>query len=162
MPARPEGHATRPQACLRTLLLLSTMVVAVVGCGPSKPNYQPVRGKVSTSDGEACDGALVVFHPKDAARVNDKKPFGTCAADGTFSLTTDELGDGAEAGEYGVTIVWIRRDEGSAKMSLSSESSGGRDALGGRYGQPESPPFDATVAAGGDNTFDFTVEPGDS
>lgn len=44
-------------------------------------------------------------------------------------------------------------------MSLSSENSGGRDALGGRYGKPSSPQFEATVTAGGENQFEFVVEP---
>ena len=135
------------------------VLISVIGCGSSGPVRHPVSGRVATPDGQGCDGALVVFHPRESERVNDKKPFATCGQDGSFSLTTDELGDGAQAGDYGVTVVWIRQTETSQKMSLSSENSGGRDALGGRYGKPSSPQFEATVTAGGENQFEFVVEP---
>jgi len=60
-------------------------------------------------------------------------------------------------------VVWIRKDEGEEKkMSLSSESSGGRDALNGRYGKPSDPQFEATVAPGDENSFEFVVTLGES
>lgn len=147
---------------LRWLSALAVSVVLVLtGCAPGGPTLHAVSGSVKTADGAPCEGALVVFHPKDGERVNDRKPFANCGADGSYLLTTDEAGDGAEAGSYGVTVVWIRPDA-SRTLSLSGEGGGGRDVLRGRYGKPAEPPFEASVAAGGENRFDFVVEVADA
>ena len=140
---------------IATTLLM--VVISTLGCGPGEPTYYPVSGTVKTKAGAACDGALIVFHPQDESRLNDPKPVATCEKDGSFSLTTMQPGDGAAAGEYGVTVVWIKND-GAAKFSLSEESSGGKDRLGGRYGQPQAPKLSAQVEARDDNVFDFVVE----
>ena len=157
-----ESHHRRAR-CWPLAAACGLAMLALGGCTASGPALHTVTGRVATSEGQGCDGALVVFHPLAADRVNEKKPFATCEQDGSFTLTTNELGDGAEAGDYGVTVVWIRKDEGGEqKMSLSSESSGGRDALGGRYGKPSDPQFEATVAPGDENSFEFVVTLGES
>lgn len=131
--------------------------VLVTGCGAGGPKMNPVSGKV-TSKGAPVDGALVVFHPIARQKVNDAKPVATTAADGTFQLTTFALNDGAEVGEYGVTIVWNKPVK-EATMSLSSEGdASGPDRLQGRYGNPATPVLKAKVEAGGTNLFDFEVE----
>jgi hypothetical protein len=120
----------------------------------------PVSGAVITTSGEACDGALVVFHPRDAGRENDAKPVATTDAEGRFELTTFAEGDGALPGEYGVTIVWNKPAE-EGKISLFGDEGsapGGQDRLGGRYGIPKSPKLEATVTPDGENEFRFEVE----
>lgn len=140
---------------LRVICVVGCVCLAI-GCG-SNSDYYPVSGKVVTEDGNPCDGALVVFHPQDLDRVNDPKPVGRCDAKGDFQLTTHVKGDGARPGKYGVTIVWIGDSPESNASAFFGESGGGKDRLGGRYGQPQAPEFSATIVAEDRNTFEFIV-----
>lgn len=133
------------------------LLVCVGGCRPAAPEVYEVTGLVQLKNGTPCDGALVVFHPTEESRVNDPKPVAKCDASGAFSLTTLSEGDGAAAGNYGVTVVWLGEAKES-KMSLSSESSGGKDRLAGKYGQPQSPRIFADVQADVPNRFEFILD----
>jgi hypothetical protein len=133
----------------------------IVGCGSATgPRPVAVSGKVATAAGKPCDGALVVLHPRAADRVNAAKPVATAAEDGTFRLTTAKPDDGAIPGEYGVTVVWPER-AAPGKMSLSSEGGGGgRDRLGGRYGNPGQPKITVTIPPEGEKSLTITVDAG--
>lgn len=133
-----------------------SVVCLIAGCGPAVVKTFPCKG-VAKWKGTPCDGALVVFHPLAADRINDPKPVATTDAMGNFSLTTFELNDGAIEGDYGVTIVWNVPDK-EAKFSLSGEGGGGTDKLQGRYGDPSNPKLKATVTARDDNVFTFDLE----
>lgn len=136
------------------------LLVGASGCGggPSRPARSPVAGRVVTTAGAPCDGALVVFHPRVPGRATDAKPVATTAADGTFRLTTYETGDGAVPGAYGVTVVWPAKAK-EAKMSLSGEGAGGGgDQLGGRYGDPAAPKVSVDVPKEGLPTLVIEVE----
>jgi hypothetical protein len=133
------------------------VTASLAGCGQPAWDAVPATGQVKTVDGQPCDGALVVFHPQDAGKVNDPKPVAIADAEGKFIVRTMTADDGAAAGEYGVTIVWNKPDK-EAKLSLSSEGGGGSDRLGGRYGNPNSPQLKATVKAEGENHFFFEVK----
>lgn len=142
-----------------SLIGLSLICVVVAGCGGTQKEMVVVSGKVLAAGGKVCNDALVVFHPLDAGKVNGPKPFAKTDASGNFKLTTDVEGDGAEPGNYGVTIVW-QAAEKEAKMSLSGEGeNAGPDILKGKYANPGQPLIKAEVKAGQPNTFEWTVEP---
>jgi len=128
------------------------------GCGDSGPSTVPVTGVVLTEDGQVCDGALVVFHPRDPGLENTAKPVATTDGEGKFVLTTYSQGDGAVPGDYGVTIVW-NKATGGGKLSLSDEGggAGGPDQLKNRYGDPREPKLFATVKPDEDNSLKFEV-----
>jgi hypothetical protein len=133
----------------------------LAGCGPrGGPRPVAAGGRVVTAAGAPCGGALVVFHPQAADRVNAAKPVATTADDGSFRLTTGSPDDGAVPGEYGVTVVWPERAK-EGRLSLSSEGGGGGpDRLGGRYGNPGRPKIKVTIPPTGDPALTITVEGG--
>ncbi len=135
--------------------ILTAMVALGAGCS-SPPRIAPVSGKI-TYKGVACDGALVVFHPLESERVNDPKPVANTAGDGTYKLTSFAENDGAEPGEYGVTVVWNAPVK-DAKMSLSGEGSAGSDRLKGKYGDPAAPKLKAKVELGKVNEINFELD----
>ena len=97
------------------LTLLGT--IALAGCGgagedPNRPTTYPVTGIV-TLNGSPVEGAQITFYSEaggDAAQ----GAFGRTDAEGRYSLTSFDPGDGAVAGSYIVTV---------AKYSSSPESS---------------------------------------
>lgn len=134
-------------------------LMALVGCSPAGVAPVPARGVVKTKSGTACEGALVVFHPQEKARVNDPKPVATADAEGNFVLTTMALNDGAVPGEYGVTVVWPSKSSDEREFSLSGEGGGGgADQLGGRYGDPRTPVIKLTIPVQGATDIHLQVE----
>lgn len=134
--------------------------IGLVGCGDGRPKAVPAGGTVRYKGKEIPVGALVVFHPTDAAREKQigGKPFGKVKEDGTFKLTTYASEDGAPEGEYGVTVEWRASTE-EGKFQLSSEGSAAPpNKLQGRFSDPNKPFTKVTVKAGGDNNFAFEVE----
>lgn len=137
---------------------VAALMVGVTGCGNSAPPMAVVNGQVVTADGDPCGNALVVFHPRGEGKVNGPKPVATADDQGRFVLTTHVKDDGAEPGEYGVTIVW-NQPEKESKFSLSGEGGGGGpDKLSGRYGDPSNPKLTAVVEPGKENSFRFEVK----
>ncbi|HVK07850.1 MAG TPA: hypothetical protein VM597_03630 [Gemmataceae bacterium] len=74
------------------------------GCSAGGPTLHPVRGTVLFNE-QPAEGATVILDPV-AAAVGTAKPSGVVKADGTFSVQTHPLGEGAPAGEYVVLITW--------------------------------------------------------
>ena len=138
------------------------LIGLAVGCeGDDRPTPVPVRGKVMYKKSTPAAGALVVFHPTDDADESAMggKPFATVGDDGTFELTTREAGDGAPAGEYGVTIDWRASPQGKAKgLSLTDEGAVGRSRLNPKYSNPQKPAFTVTVTPDGPNEFTFEAD----
>lgn len=132
------------------------LVAFLLGCGPTAPTMVSCTGTVKLK-GQPCDGALVVFHPQEGDRVNDAKPYATTGPDGSYTLTTFELNDGAREGNYGITVVWNVPDK-EAKFSLGGEGADVSDKLQGRYGNPRAPQLSATVKADQANVFDFDLK----
>jgi len=62
--------------------------------------------------------------------------------DGSFQLSTFGTNDGAEPGDYAVTLNW--RDE----EKVDGETLYGPDRFGERYSKPDKPTLKATVSAG--------------
>lgn len=100
--------------------------VLAVGCGTSGPKLYPVRGTV-TVKGKPAHHAIVFLHRKGRTDMAEHVPYGKVAADGTFVITSTKEGDGAQVGEYAITIYW-------PDMSKPEDGNGQRpDALNGAY-----------------------------
>lgn len=83
------------------VLLLCFFVFGCEKADPRKKDMAPVSGKV-TYKGQAVDGAVIIFHSKDAV----KQGGGAISkADGSFALTTFGDEDGTYPGNYVVTVV---------------------------------------------------------
>ena len=111
------------------------------GCSRSsdQAGVYPVRGEVYFN-GQPASGAVVHFHP-----LNDEErspAFAEVQDDGSFELSTYGSHDGAEAGDYVVTINW--RDE----ERVDGETIVGPDRLGERYSKRASSTLKATVSEG--------------
>lgn len=83
------------------------LVLLCAGCGDSRRPVYPVRGKV-LFDGKPTPDALIIFHPLKDPDPDAPRPLTRVANDGSFTLTTYKMGDGAPAGEYAVTVTWVR------------------------------------------------------
>lgn len=128
-------------------------LLAGVGCGGDRrPPVFAATGKLTatTAKGVApAAGATVTFVSK--ADPKAALPTATVAADGTFTLSTFEPGDGAPAGDYAVTVYW----PAAGRMTLGEAA--GPDQLGGRYADPKTSKLSATVTPAGPNQFAFDV-----
>ena len=134
-------HLRFPLRGVRLARLVAAVAFSalVVGCGSKGPVLYPVSGKVLVN-GKAPEHATVVFHPAGASGPDAVRPRGKVGADGSFTLTSYETGDGAPAGEYRVTVeLWL--SSGKADEGPSSR-------LPARFAKPETSGLTATVAAG--------------
>lgn len=145
----------RPAALAAALL-----AAALGGCGgeAKKLPTVPAGGKLTYKDPKRgpvpAAGALVVFNPVNQDSKNLYFPQAKVRDDGTFELTTHTDGDGAPAGEYGVTILW----KAPTKTIGGEDRNQGADLLGGRFADPQNPRIKQTVTAAGPNRFDITIE----
>src|SRR5262245_46209932 len=92
---------SRKNSRLRSLLRV-LIVVLLTSCGSDgrRPVF-PVSGHV-VFEGKPTPDALVIFHPVNDPDPLAPHPLTRVAADGSFSLTTYAMNDGAPAGEYKV------------------------------------------------------------
>lgn len=113
-------------------LLIACIVGLLSGCsGEAGPVCHPVRGRV-TLDSKPLAEATVVFHPLDALLQSAPKPLAYTDADGRYALTTFRRTDGAQAGQYTITI------ELRAPRQVGEELvRDGRNLLPARYAGPE-------------------------
>lgn len=87
-------------------------------------------------------------------------PAGSTDESGTFQLTTYEAGDGAPAGEYGVSLLW----EATSWPGMNAE--GGMDPvitvrpdrLLNRFSSPEKSGLKATVIEGENSLEPFRLD----
>jgi len=93
-----------------------------------RPPLYPVQGKVFCQ-GKPAAGAMLFFHPGEGgANPAGMLPHGVVEADGSFRVGTYEEQDGAQAGQYRVTVRWTSK----AKSSDDDE----RSLLPSRYLNP--------------------------
>ena len=92
-------------------LLVLVGVGGLSGCGPKAPyDLTPVSGKITYSDGSLieADQITVSFVPVDNPS-EGPRPNGAMGVvnprDGTFSLTTGRLDDGAAVGKHRVSVI---------------------------------------------------------
>jgi hypothetical protein len=132
--------------------ILGILLLVVAGCGPAQATH-PVTGKVTFADGKPLAGAMVEFETTLAGgkRLNAQ---GETAADGSYRLTTPDMGEGAVAGEQRVIV-------GQPMIATPSNMSGPppKDAIDRKYQSYESSGLSCTVKAGEKNEYNITVTP---
>jgi hypothetical protein len=137
--------------------LAAVLALACASCGGgSGPILHPVRGKV-THQGKPAAGALVVFHPVGNAGPAAVRPSALVGEDGSFSLTSSKPGDGAEAGQYQVTVIWLSTG-GMAGGMGGGEAKGDQDRLRGRYNTPSTSGLTAEVKPGPNDLPSFELK----
>ncbi|MGH9675931.1 MAG: carboxypeptidase-like regulatory domain-containing protein [Candidatus Acidiferrum sp.] len=130
---------------------LPLLLFFLAGCGTGRSPVYPVEGKVFDDKGKPAVGARVILHPLINPEGDFNRPVGTVDDTGTFRLTTFEKGDGAPAGEYSVSIEW-------RPPRRSPVDPPPPDQLKGRYSNPKTTPFKATVAKQATTLEPFTVK----
>lgn len=133
------------RASARAAVGAMVVLAGACGCGDGvdsglKVPVFPVKGKV-TFEGEPASGAFVVFHPKTPPKPGDtpSSPRATVQPDGTFVLTTATEGDGAPAGEYAVTVQWMK------PVKQGKDLVQGPNVVPKSYTEASSTPLGATV-----------------
>lgn len=115
---------------LLSAALLLPLAAALLGCsgGDPRPPVYPVAGSLTIND-QPAEGALLSFHPADGQNVDRRgsRPRAMVEADGTFLVSTYGDGDGAPAGEYAVSVVWLENPDSANPV----------DRLGGRFANPQ-------------------------
>ncbi len=156
MPAR---HAFVPRRVGgAALLLLGSLLLS--SCSGSAA-LNPVKGKVLLK-GQPIKGAVVTFHPKGGNEVTAQRPAGVTGDDGTFALTTGTK-DGAPAGDYTVTVLWLKAPEapkGGKKIVINTEAADAdsEDLLKGRYADRARSALTAEVKSGANELQPFALE----
>lgn len=130
IPRRCRGRLNLSRDRHSSIFIAALLALASPGCDrPSEgPPTYPVQGVLKV-DGKPAEGAQVILHPAGGKDFDQRgaRPTGRVEADGTFRMTTYQIGDGAPAGRYVVTVYW-------AEYAESLEPS--PDRLKGRYGDP--------------------------
>lgn len=137
---------------LRSVLCLAAIGLAassLSGCGPAKARLYPVTGSLKVN-GKPAENALILLHPP-ATTKETVRPSARVKADGTFEVTSFEEGDGAEAGEYTITVEW--------RLPPKTPFDGnGPDQLQGAFSNPATSNLKATVNAGATSLAPIEIE----
>lgn len=153
-----------------SLTVLFTLVVAGCFGDPSKEGrveVYPVTGTVKVS-GAAVADANVVFGGEEG----QPAAIGRTNANGEFTLTTYDAGDGAAAGNYTVVVTksaapapstdpeaqHAADPSGDNSPDHGAAGAGAETEGGGSLIPRPSTPLKATVVADGDNHFDLVIE----
>jgi hypothetical protein len=118
---------------------------ALVGCGGDEPFRKPtslVKGKV-TVDG-AAPGSEIQMECHPVNGMDTQHPTASQAAvdaEGNFTISTYEAGDGIPPGDYILVFSW--RD-----YNVMARSYSGPDKLKDRYSDPKTSPIKLTVKEG--------------
>lgn len=99
------------------LICFLGLLALVIGCS-GDDRVATVHGTV-TLDGAPVSDASVTFMPKEGGR----PAFGITEADGTYTLTTFEDGDGAMVGNHVVTVTAVD-EEVNTKVEAAVEEHG--------------------------------------
>jgi hypothetical protein len=133
--------------------------VALAGCGGGQEKTYPVEGKVTLPDGSPLGNARVIFDGGEAG----VKAEGRTGADGSYTMTTYNDGDGAVAGAHRVIVM------GPPRM-IEVEGGEGGEGEGTVQEDPSVPKIQSkfqsytnsglsfTVETTGENVYDITVE----
>ncbi|QDT34155.1 carboxypeptidase-like regulatory domain-containing protein [Thalassoglobus polymorphus] len=138
------------------------MLVTLSACGgktdplkAARPKTVPASGKV-TYNGTPVEGAQVNLIP---ATNTDPAAFALTEADGTFTLTTYDDGDGAVPGNYQVTVVKrsvetiLNPDDPNGPPVGSKEES----FLPKKYGSVSSTDLQANISSEGTDSLEFSL-----
>ena len=102
-----------------SLLVCVAVMVALTGCAPTNDvGAAKVTGAV-TYNGNPVEGATVSFVPSGEG---GKMAAGTTDAQGKFTLTTVQAGDGAVPGAYQVAISKVEGSASSGEIQTEEEA----------------------------------------
>jgi hypothetical protein len=135
------------------LALAVSMAVGLLsaGCGSSGPQMASVSGKV-TYKGQPLTKGSVSFVSTDPARPNAS---GAIQSDGSYTLQTREPGDGAQLGDYKVSVTDI--DPEAYNTALPGEAPKlPKSAIPQKYENPETSGITQKVVSGS-NKVDITL-----
>jgi hypothetical protein len=134
------GSSRRSQSNLVPALwmLLAALAALSIGCGkrqPARMTVYPVSGKLLMADkpAERAEISLWPVVPFEDERSRSTLPYGLVRADGTFSIGTYGIDDGAPPGGYAVTVTW------PVVTINGGEESIGPDRLRGAFRDPNKP-----------------------
>src|ERR1700722_1397627 len=119
----------------RYVFLFMALALASVSCsGNAKRDVYPVTGTVFVNEKPAAGVVLTFFAvPGDPSAIS---PVAKSEQDGKFSVFTEDQ-DGAPAGDYMVTAIWMEAKEAPATKKgegISMRMAGDpTDKLGGKY-----------------------------
>lgn len=126
-------------------------LLALASCRADPNRPYPVSGKVF-SQKQPAEGALVVLVPLSGNDPKAPRPSATVGKDGGFKLTTRRAYDGAPAGSYAVTIVYL-----SPEVMVEGQNAG-PDLLQGRFANPATTPLRAEIKAGKNELEPFDLD----
>lgn len=130
------AHVSLAAAWLASSLML-------VGCGSSGPEMAPVSGTVSYN-GEPLKKGMIAFVSSDPARQNATAMIGP---DGSYTLQTIEPGDGAQVGDYTVTVTDVATEE-ILDYIPKGKPAAKTSTLPDKYGNPDTSGVKVTVQSG--------------
>jgi hypothetical protein len=139
----------RIRSCSPTMLAAAVLTLALPGCFENRKPVFPVRGKVLFR-GQPAEGALVVFNPLDESDPQAVKPQGMVGSDGSFEMSTYGEKDGAPAGEYIVSFVWMIENPKTKKIW---------SPLPARFMQPDKSGWRLTIKDGPNELQPFLLAP---
>lgn len=168
MPPIPRRSSTPLAALASCSLVLFCGTFGCSGDDGDRVEVYPASGKV-TFNGKPVADASVSFSPKEGQPV----AYATTNADGEFTLTTYETGDGAAAGSY---TVLVTKTESEPAPAGGHGASGGHSASspvrghgpGGeqikseiplKYSRGNESDLTATVTPDGENKFTLDLKP---
>lgn len=129
-------------------LVVCLLSLAAPGCDNKNMNRKAtykVTGEVYV-DGKPANELAVVLNPTGTIDPKDySMSQATTGADGKFSVSTYEAGDGAPVGDYKLTFTWGELN----RLSMSFEN----DKLKGKYADPDK--STVTVSVNKDRAIDM-------
>lgn len=131
----------KPAISIFCLALLS----GLAGCGGSTNPPTVAVGGTVTFKGEPLTSGTVRFNPADPQKGRPAE--GQIEKDGRFTLSTYKQGDGALAGEYGVSVTSFT-DGPKVPAKDKGMGLGDVSAIPQKYGNPKTSGLKETVAAG--------------
>lgn len=144
---RSNRRAGLPRPALSIVVALASIPM---GCGSSGPEMASVRGKV-TYKGQPVTKGTVSF--QSTAPEGGRNATGTINPDGTYTLQTENPGDGAQLGDYRVAIS--ARDDVILDY-IPKKPVPPKRLVPAKYENPDTSTLTATVKSGS-NEFDFPL-----
>ena len=135
---------------------LFVFALALTSCSGGKSGLYPVKGTVLFKDSPA-GGVMVALHPAAGDDPKAQVPSGLTADDGTFNISTGQ-DDGAPAGEYVATLVWMVEPTGKKKpatgMIMMNSDVALVDKFKNKYGDRRNPAFSGITIKKGVNQLE--------
>jgi hypothetical protein len=141
-------------------LLLLAGSIAWVGCAPAGLEGTIAASGTVTHNGQAVEGATVVFSPEGEGRAAS----GLTDASGRFQLQTLTPEDGVMPGKYQVAISKTQVEGGMSEEQADTSKKGEptdvpvKELLPKKYKSPTTSGLTAEVTAGGKNEFTFDLK----